>query len=207
MGDQLRDQLRRDLGEIDIYLFDQLLKGRITKGMPILDAGCGDGRNLVYLLRSGCDVWGVDRSAEAVEATRRMATLIAPGTPPDRFTVQTVERLSFDDGEFDFVISSAVLHFARDEAHWWAMAQEMWRVLASGGILFARLASTIGHEARVRPLGNGRYVLPDGSERFLVDEAYLVDATRRLGGQLIDPIKTTVVQDARSMTTWVVRKR
>ena len=202
----MREELRRQLGEIDIYLFDQLLKGRITKGMPILDAGCGEGRNLVYLLRSGCDVWGVDRSAEAIEATRRMASAIAPATPPERFSVQTVERLSFDDGEFDFVISSAVLHFARDEAHWWAMIQEMWRVLGSGGILFARLASKIGHETRIRALEKGRYVLPDGSERFLVDEAFLVDATRRLGGRLVDPIKTTVIQDARSMTTWVLRR-
>ena len=207
MGDPLREELRRQLGDIDIYLFDQLLRGRITKGMPVLDAGCGEGKNLVYLLRSGCDVWGIDRSAEAVEATRRLANAISPTTSVERFTVQPVERMSFDDGEFDFVISSAVLHFARDEAHWWEMTQEMWRVLGPGGVLFARLASKIGHEARVRPLGKGRYVLPDGSERFLVDESFLVDATRRLGGQLIDPLKTTVVQDARSMTTWVVRKR
>jgi hypothetical protein len=105
------------------------------------------------------------------------------------------------------VISSAVLHFARDEGQWWEMAQEMWRVLVPDGMLFARLASTIGHEARVRSLGGRRYALPDGSERFLVDEAFLLDATRRLGGELLDPLKTTVVQDARSMTTWVMRKR
>lgn len=202
----MRDELRRSMGDIDIYLFDQILRGRITRGMPILDAGCGDGRNLVYLLRSGCDVWGIDRSAEAVERVRRTAAELAPALPADRFTVQSVERTSFDDGEFDVVISSAVLHFARDEAHWWAMVNEMWRVLVSGGMLFARLASTIGHEARVRPLGDRRYVLPDASERFLVDEAFLLDATRRLAGRLVDPLKTTVVQDARSMTTWVVRK-
>jgi len=33
-----------------------------------------------------------------------------------------------------------------------------------------------------------------------------MDRTRALGGQLLDPLKTTVVQDQRSMTTWVVRK-
>jgi tellurite methyltransferase len=207
MPESLREELRRQFGDIDIYWFDQLLKGRVVRGMPILDAGCGEGRNLVYLLRTGGDVWGVDRSPEAIEKTRLLASQLAPTLPADRFSVQPLERLSFDDGEFDCVISSAVLHFARGEGQWWEMVQEMWRVLAPGGFLFARLASKIGHETRVRPLGGGLYVLPDGSERFLVDEAFLLDATKRLGGVLLDPIKTTVVQDARSMTTWVLRKR
>ena len=135
-----------------------------------------------------------------------MARALAPELPAERFTVQAVERLTFDDAAFESVISSAVLHFAGDDAHWWAMVQEMWRVLAPGGLLFARLASTIGHEAGVRPLGKRRFLLPDGTERFLVDEEFLMHATRRLKGRLLDPIKTTVVQAARSMTTWVVRK-
>ena len=109
-------------------------------------------------------------------------------------------------GEFDVVLSSAVLHFARDEDQWWAMLREMWRVLAPGGLLFARLATTIGHGSRVRPLGSRRFIMPDGDERFLVDEAFIIAATREIGGTLIDPIKTSVVQDRRSMMTWVIRK-
>ena len=199
-------RLREQFGDIDIYLFDQLLRGRITPEMRILDAGCGDGRNLVYLMREGFDVWGIDQSAPPVDAMRRRAADLGYDTSGERFSVQPVERTSFNEGAFDVVVSSAVLHFARDEVQWQAMVEEMWRVLAPGGILFARLASTIGHETRVRPLGGRRYIVPDGSERFLVDEEFLMSATQRLGGELIDPIKTTVVQAARSMTTWVVRK-
>ncbi len=33
--------LQKQFGGIDIYLFDQLLKGRITAEMRVLDAGCG----------------------------------------------------------------------------------------------------------------------------------------------------------------------
>jgi hypothetical protein len=55
--------------------------------------------------------------------------------------------------------------------------------------------------------GRGRYRIPDGTIRYLVDESTLVERTRELGGQLLDPIKTTVVQDQRAMTTWVVRKK
>ena len=80
-------------------------------------------------------------------------------------------------------------------------------VLAPGGLLFARLATSIGIADRVRPLGDGRYLLPDGSERFLADERMLMDATARLGGRLLDPLKTTIVQDQRAMTSWVVGKK
>ena len=193
------------LGDIDIYLLDQLMRGRVEPGMRILDAGCGAGRNLLYLMRAGYQVAGTDQSSAAVEATRRLATQYAPRLPPESFRVEPVERTSFESQSFDFIISSAVLHFARDEAHFRAMIGEMWRLLRPGGTLFARLASTIGLPAEVfRPLGGGRFVMPDGTERFLVDEHMLMEVTERLGGALLDPIKTTVVQGMRCMTTWVV---
>jgi hypothetical protein len=86
------------------------------------------------------------------------------------------------------------------------MVDEMWRVLAPGGLLWARLASNIGIEGGVVPLGSGRFSLPDGTDRFLVDEETLLAEIGRLGGTLVDPIKTTNVQGMRCMTTWVVRK-
>lgn len=205
-GPQPSEDLRREFGDIDIYLFDQLHRGRITQGMTVLDAGCGVGRNLVYLLRRGFDVWGCDGDERAISAVRALAAALAPSLPVDRFRVEPVERMSFESGRFDVVISSAVLHFARDEAHWDAMLQEMWRVLTPGGLFFARLATDLGHEARVRPLGHRRFIMPDGDERFLVDEAYVMEATRRVGGTLVDPLKTSVVQGMRSMMTWVARR-
>ena len=200
------EDLRREFGDIDIYLFDQLHRGRIAEGMKVLDAGCGAGRNLVYLHRRGFDVWGTDADERSVTAARAQAAILAPSRPADRFRVEPVERMSFENEMFDVVISSAVLHFARDEKHWDAMLREMWRVLKRGGLFFARLATDIGHETRVRPLGNRRYIMPDGDERFLVDEAFIVEATRRVGGTLVDPLKTSVVQNTRSMMTWVARR-
>lgn len=199
-------ELQGVFGEIDIYLFDQLLRGRIVRGMRVLDAGCGAGRNLVYLLRSGFDVWAVDEDAAAIDQVRALAAQLAPTLPPGRFRTAAVEALPFGDASMDFVISSAVLHFARDEDQWSAMVDEMWRVLAPGGVLFARLGITLGQDGKLRPLGARRYALPDGSERFLVDEALLLDTAARLGGALLDPLKTSVVRNLRSMATWVVRK-
>jgi SAM-dependent methyltransferase len=199
------DSLREQFGDIDVYLFDQLLRGRIVRGMTVLDAGCGSGRNLVFLLRAGFDVWGVDESAEAIAAVQRLAARLSQDARTGRFRVEPVESMSLDTGSMDVVISSAVLHFARDDSHWLAMIHEMWRVLAPGGLLLARLATTVG-QPNVKPLGGGRYVLPDGTTRFLVDHERLLNVTQELGGSLIDPLKSTVVHEQRSMGTWVVRK-
>ena len=201
MGD-----LDLQFGQIDIYLFDQLLRGRLQPGMRVLDAGCGSGRNLVYLLRSGYDVFGADSDVDAIEAVRVLAATLAPQLPGANFRAEAVEEMSFPDGFADVVLSSAVLHFARDDRHFEAMVTEMWRVLKPGGLLFCRLASAIGMETRVRQTVGRRFLLPDGSERYLVDEVLLVELTRRLGGTFLDPLKTTIVQNQRCMTTWVVRK-
>ena len=197
--------LQDQFGNIDIYVFDQLLRGRIAPGMRVFDAGCGGGRNLVYLLREGYDVCGNDADANAVSQVRAMAASLAPGRPHD-FRVEPIEATSFPDAHAGVVIASAVLHFARDERHFEAMLRQMWRVLEPGGVFFARLASTIGIESDITALGNGRFRLPDGSDRFLVDAAAIESWTRTLGGTLLDPIKTTVVHNQRSMTTWVARR-
>lgn len=202
-----RSTIQEQFGQIDIYLFDQLLKGRISPGMRILDAGCGSGRNLVYFLREGYDVYAVDPDMRAVESVRDMARVFAPGLPASNFAVEAIERMPFPDGCADVVICNAVLHFARDEAHFDSMLHGAWRVVKPGGLFFSRLASSIGTERQIEHIEGRRYKLPDRSERFLVDEALLASLTESLGAELADPVKTTVVQDQRSMTTWVLRKR
>jgi tellurite methyltransferase len=198
--------LQEWFGQIDIYLFDQLLKGRFTPRMRLLDAGCGGGRNLIYFLRCGYDVCGVDQSRGAIAQVQATASALAPQLPVDNFRVEPVERMSFADDTFDVVISSAVLHFARDEEQWGTMIREMWRVLKPGGIFFARLASSIGIEEKIERIEGRRYHLPDGSARFLVDEQMLLLTTASLGGDWLEPLKTVVVHNMRSMTTWCLRK-
>ena len=200
--------LQEEFGGIDIYLFDQILRRRIAPGDRIVDAGCGHGRNLVFLLREGYDVYGADADPDAIREVQALAARLAASLPADHFRCEPIEAMTFPAGTATVVISSAVLHFARDDAQFEAMLAGSWRLLASGGMFFCRLASTIGVEAEVRPLapGSRRHRLPDGTDRYLVDEAQLMALTARLGGRLLDPIKTTVVQGQRAMTTWVVRK-
>jgi SAM-dependent methyltransferase len=199
-------ELQQFFGAIDIYLFDQLLKGRFVPGMRILDAGSGTGRNLPYFLRHGFDVCAVDPAPGALDEVRRLAAELSPQLPAANFRVEAIEGLSFPDEDFDAVVASAVLHFAEGEAHFRAMVAELWRVLRPGGLFFARLASTIGIETRVQALGGGRYHLPDGSDRFLATEELLTEMTAELGGLPFEPLKTVNVAHQRCMTTWCLRK-
>ena len=198
--------LQEQFGPIDIYLFDQILKGRIAPGMRILDAGCGSGRNLVYFLRLGYEVYAADADPRSVEIVRDFARRVAPALPVSNFRVESVEHMSFDDACADVVISSAVLHFATRDAQFEGMLHGSWRVLKRGGLFFCRLASTIGMESQVEHLQGRRFHLPDGSDRYLVDAALIESLAGRLGGEMKEPLKTTVVHNQRSMTTWVMRK-
>jgi SAM-dependent methyltransferase len=197
--------IQEQFGQIDIYVFDQILRGNIAAGMRVLDAGCGYGRNLVHLLREGCEVFALDASAQAVEHVRQLSASLTTGLPDGNFQVGLIERMPFPDALADVVLCSSVLHFARDIEHFRAMVAELWRVLRPGGMLFCRLGSRIGMDfERVQ---EDIYIVGDGSQWFLVDEDMLLELTDELNAVLVDPLKTTIVQDYRCMTTWVTRKR
>jgi len=197
--------VQEQFGQIDIYVFDQILRGNIAPGMKVLDAGCGYGRNLVHLLRTGCEVYALDADAEGVDHVRALAAELAPGLPAENFRVGAIEKMPFASGFADVVLCNSVLHFAADETQFLAMVTELWRVLRPGGLLFVRLGSRIGMEFPM--VRKHVYRIGDGSEWFLVDEGTLLRMTEQMEAVLVDPLKTTVVQDYRCMTTWVTRKR
>lgn len=202
----MKDILLETFGNIDIYIFDQLLKGRFDGCKTVLDVGCGGGRNIIYFLKNGFEVYGIDEQKEAIEGVKQLSEQLAPDNPLDNFIVARAEQMPFPDATFDLAICNAVLHFARNKDHFDAMLHSVWRVLKPGGLLFARLASDIGIEPLVKSRGDGRYLLPDGSVRYLVNHDMLMRYTQELDGELFEPIKTTNVSNARCMTTWCVRK-
>jgi len=198
--------LTETFGNIDIYLFDQLLKGTYDDCIDVMDVGCGKGRNMVYFLKNRANVYGVDPDPDNIAAVQQLSVELAPHNSPGNFKVGVAEHIPFADTSFDLVICSAVLHFAKDPAHFDAMMRDMWRVLRPGGFFFARLASDIGIENLVEDQGDGRYLLPDGSVRFLVNDKILISYTIALNGELYEPIKTTNVSNQRCMTTWCMQK-
>ncbi|MGA2539368.1 MAG: class I SAM-dependent methyltransferase [Terracidiphilus sp.] len=197
--------IQEQFGQIDIYVFDQILRGNIGAGMRVLDAGCGYGRNLVYLLRAGCEVFALDADAAGVDHVRQLSRSLQTGLSEENFRVGPIEGMPFSSGFADVVICNSVLHFARDKQHFRSMLTELWRVLKPGGMLFCRLGSRIGMD--FEQVRKDIFVVGDGSEWFLVDEEMLLSLTDELNAVLVDPLKTTIVQDYRCMTTWVLRKR
>jgi tellurite methyltransferase len=189
------------IGATDIYLLDQIMKGRYKTNDIILDAGCGYGRNLHWFLRNDFAIYGVDQDANAIHDLQRRHPAVAA-----RFSQSAVEHVPFENEQFDHIISSAVLHFAKDTEHFRQMISEMVRVLKPAGSLFIRMTSDIGIEDKVRPAGDGVYDIPDGSRRWLLTRALLAEVMRKNGLAFLEPLKTVNVNDIRCMSTVVLRK-
>ena len=192
--------IKEQLQNTDIYIIDQILKGNFNDCKSVLDVGCGGGRNLTYFLQSDFDVYGIDLNEKRIEEVKQL-----PNVNSDNFKVGKVEEIPFDKN-FDIIICNAVLHFAKSKFHFEEMLHSIWSKLALNGIMFVRLASDIGIERLVEPIGDGNYNLPDGSVRYLVNQQMLYDYSEELNAELVEKIKTTNVQNLRCMTTWVLRK-
>ncbi|MBN3581610.1 class I SAM-dependent methyltransferase [Algoriphagus aestuarii] len=200
-------ELNSLLGNIDVYLLDQILKGRFNKDMKILDAGCGEGRNAVYFINSGYQVFGIDQNETAVQYCRYLSKSLDPTYDAHRFQVGGLEDIPFHKGAFDSVICSAVLHFASAEAKFWQMIQELIRVLKPGGTFWFRMCTGFGGILEQSQfLGDGRYLLPDGSERFVLMQKQL-DKLQELGFEFLESPKTVLVLGQREMGVFVMRKK
>jgi SAM-dependent methyltransferase len=199
-------ELNKLLGNIDIYLLDQILKGRFSTEMKILDAGCGEGRNAVYFINGGYQIFGVDRDDIAIQYCRYMAKSLDTSYDIHRFQVAGIEDIPFHLEAFDAVICSAVLHFAQDESNFWQMVNEMLRVLKPGGILWFRMTTAFGGVLeKSQALGGGNYLLPDGSERFLLTQAHL-DKLEEMGLKFLEYPKSVLVHAQRAMGVFVMEK-
>lgn len=199
-------ELNRLLGNIDIYLLDQILKGRFTPDMKILDAGCGEGRNAVYFINSGYQVFGIDENELAIQYIRYLSKSLKPDYDAHRFQVGKLEEIPFHTSSFDAVICSAVLHFAADETNFWQMMNEILRVLKPGGILWFRMTTAFGGmKEESRELEGGKYLLPDGSERFLMTQEH-VEKLLEKGLRFLESPKSVLVHGQRTMGVFVFEK-
>lgn len=184
---------------MDIYLLDQLMKGKFNLENKILDAGCGNGRNLTYFIENGYSATGLDKNEEELQELRKKY-------PNHNFIHSKIANLPFKNDSFDRVICIAVLHFAENKTHFIELFAELLRVLQPKGLLFIRMASNIGIENNIKYLGNGVYKIPDGTTRFLLTRELLEELFQKFSIKKIEPLKTVNVDDKRSMTTLVIEK-
>ena len=189
------------LQNTDIYLLDQIFKDRFKKTDVILDAGCGSGRNLAWFIENNDTVFGVDTANEKIKQLQNHYPQLG-----QNFTVQALDNLSFTANTFHHIICNAVLHFAKNEVHFYKMFTELWRVLKPNGMLFIRMTSDIGIENKVKHIADGVYQIPDGSTRFLLTKKILQTLKNQYSFTFLEPLKTVNVNDVRCMTTLVLQK-
>lgn len=190
-------EIKKQLGNIDIYLLDQLLKERYLVRDRILDAGCGDGRNIHYFIKNDFSVYGIDKNMEAIDNLKENY----PAISASQFVVEELDSLSFSTNFFDHIICNAVLHFALNTAHFYKMFGELVRVLKPGGTFFIRMTSSFGLEDKIKPIGEGLFEIPDGTTRFLLNQEILMDLISNYSVTMIEPLKTVNVSGIRSMST------
>jgi len=98
-----------------------------TKGLRVLEIGCGLGTDGAQFAQAGADYTGIDLTDAAIElAQKRFELFKLPGT----FQTDDAERLSFPNDSFDLVYSHGVLHHTPDIK---AAIAEIHRVLRPGG--------------------------------------------------------------------------
>ena len=174
----------------DIYVLDLVLRGIIRAGASVLDIGCGGGRNLPVLAHAGARISAVDADPAAVAACTRVLAQ-APGTHACR--VARLPDLGLEQ-RFDAVLCIAVLHFAPDQAAFHAWADACWARLLPGGVFLARLST--------------RIALPEAAGHFAYRPTLddIVACEQRWQATRIDPLKTTLVEERRVMSTWTLRR-
>lgn len=183
----------------DIYLIDQFMKGRVNRESKILDAGCGSGRNIRYLIKEGFDVSALDPDEENIQLLQQSYP-----AQTENFWCSTIEEFESDE-RFDFIICNAVLHFAKDHEHFEKMFEALINLLNTGGIIFIRMTSNIGIERFLKTDIKGVYLLPDDSFRYLITEKKLQELMKTYQLEFLEPLKTVNVANMRSMSTFVLK--
>jgi tellurite methyltransferase len=198
--------LNQELGNIDLYLLDQVLKGNIAGNAKILDAGCGEGRNLVYFMNNNYDIYGLDQQEDAIRMLQFVAKTKAIDHVDARFKVGDVKSLPYESETFDWVISSAVMHFADTLHDFESMLGEIFKVLKPGGKVFIRMASSISIEHLVEKADENRYFQPDQGFRFLLTRNLLDQILHSGKWSLLEPWKIIRVADQRTMAVLILEK-
>lgn len=195
-------EIKENLGNIDIYLLDQVFKGRYQEEDRILDAGCGVGRNSHYFIENNFSIYGIDQNQEAIDSIIESNKNVTS----ENYKKGYLNEIPFKDNFFDHIICNAVLHFAENTDDFNQMFSELVRVLKPNGTIFIRMTSCFGIEQKIAPLGGGVYSIPDGSVRFLLDEKLLMNLSLNFPVKMIEPLKTVNVDNARCMSNLLFSK-
>jgi ubiquinone/menaquinone biosynthesis C-methylase UbiE len=194
-------EINNEVGDIDLFLLDLILRGEVKNGMKILDAGCGSGRNLFYFLKQGFYIKRIDKRESEVRAANFLSRSLGKG---DICLHSSLLNIPFDKDSFDFIVCSRVLHFADSSKDFNEMMAELARVLSPGGVLYLAMDSIIGLGDKVQKVDKFKYQFQDGSIRFALTES-LLEEIENHWFHIIDP-RTVSFNSQHAETTLVMQK-
>ena len=187
-------ELNHELGNIDLMLLDQILKGRFENSHRILDAGCGEGRNLTYFIKNGYDVWGIDNNATALKMLKMTGRSLHKSFDPEKFITTEITEVPFPPQSFDAVICSAVLHFSPSEEAFFTALDEIMKVLQKDGFLFISMYSELYSNSKMQ------------SNYFLLTKDLYASLLKRYELQEVEPAKTVITENNWPVTYLMLKK-
>lgn len=199
-----RPGLLPDLGKMDIYLIDQIQKGRITAHSILLDAGFGKGRNLKFFVKKNQPLFGIDRNPDYVEWVREEVAHWNPAYDPNHLIQGTIENLPYPSETFDFVFCIAVLHFATSDDHFKSQLNQLVRVLKPDGFLMFRMTSW--HTFTTSDKSESNLATISDGERYMLDRNLFEAWVSENKLKWVEPFKTVNVDNERTMSTVVLQK-
>ena len=111
-----RERIQNLVGHADIHVVDQFMKGLFPKGSTLLDAGCGEGRNLQIFAGSGVRYFGLDTDQRALRMARTYLRTCDPEFEDELLQVGSLSDNHFPDSCFDSALLISVLHHCADIA-------------------------------------------------------------------------------------------
>jgi ubiquinone/menaquinone biosynthesis C-methylase UbiE len=160
-----------------------------TRGLRVLEIGCGLGTDGAQFAKAGAIYTGVDLTDAAVDLARKRFELF---NLPGEFRTADAEKLDFADESFDLVYSHGVLHHTPDTVQ---SVKEVHRVLKPGGRAVVMLYHRDSYNYRVNIRGlrrAGAHLLKTESGLKLV---------HRLTGEPVESLRDharSLKEDARS---------
>ena len=102
-----KEGLMWEVSEHTPVIWDVISAYNITKNQDILDIGVGEGRDSIFLLKNGYNVFGIDCSEEAINVCKNIASI--NGFDENRFFTKDIV-VDLPDKKYDFIYSIAVIH-------------------------------------------------------------------------------------------------
>ena len=173
-------ELNKTLGNIDLHLLDQVLKGRFKKDGSLLDAGCGEGRNLHYFLGQGFDTYIVDKDPSSIQMVQMIARSLKTTVSGDHSFVGDIEEIQWKS--FQSILLVNVIQHFEDMHKLTSTLAGLFRILHSHGILFVK--------AEVNSIVTDSWLTLEGFSEVIEE----------IGFNFLEPMK---VEETFQVGTWV----